>query len=176
MCGKIHFPFPSPSMAQTRDVLTLLVNARTLGKVGVHTTVGNQNDRDYASGATHPHGVGDCLLCINQQSLSWRGLWWTPQDALTWQRPFRGCHPRAPLRRDPTPSCAACPAPVARCRVPPGCRPRRRAGAAPRADTPAPRVLRGQRRGGAKRSFEFPIGPPVFMRLVTKEQAVALPL
>jgi GMC oxidoreductase len=72
--------------------------------------------------------------------------------------PSRGCHPRAPLRRDPTPSCAACPAPVARCRAPPGCRPRRRAGAARRADTPAPRVQRGRRRGrrgGAKSALNF---------------------
>src|SRR5215475_7828958 len=38
------------------------------------------------------------------------------------RRPSRGCPPRAPLRRYPTPSCDACPAPakVARLRAPPG--------------------------------------------------------
>ena len=47
---------------------TLLVHAKTRAKAGVHTTVESQSDRDYASGATHSHGVGDGLLLINQQS------------------------------------------------------------------------------------------------------------
>jgi hypothetical protein len=52
-----------------KDVVTLLVNAKTRGKAGIHTTVESQSDRDYASGPTHSHGIGDCLLRINQQSL-----------------------------------------------------------------------------------------------------------
>jgi hypothetical protein len=31
-------------------------------------SIESQSDRDYASGATHSHGVGDGLLLINQQS------------------------------------------------------------------------------------------------------------
>jgi len=40
----------------------------------LHGTVGRQSDRDDAADATHSHGVGDCLLRINQQSQLWRGL------------------------------------------------------------------------------------------------------
>ena len=61
--------------------------------------------------------------------------------------PSRGRPPRALLRRDPTPSCAACPAPVARCR----CRPRRRAGAAWR------RAGRAGPAGWRKKCFKLPI-------------------
>jgi hypothetical protein len=61
-----------------KEVLTLLVNAKTCGKAGVQRTVGSQSGRDYASGATHTPGVGDYLLRINQQSRFWPCLW---QDA-----------------------------------------------------------------------------------------------
>jgi hypothetical protein len=51
-----------------KDVLTQLVPSKKHGEAVLHTTVESQSDRDYASGGTHSHGVGDGLLLINQQS------------------------------------------------------------------------------------------------------------
>ena len=65
----LEAPTQSASIrTNVNEMMTLLVNAKTRGKAGVHTTVESQSDRDYASGDTHSDGVGDCLLRINQQS------------------------------------------------------------------------------------------------------------
>ena len=63
----------------------------------------------------------------------------------------------SPLKSSPPP--AAVPVQTVRHRAPPGCRPRRRAGAGPAAG-----AARG-RRDGVKRPFEFPIRQPHFAHL-----------
>jgi hypothetical protein len=49
---------PAECPTTVKEIVTLLVNSKTRGKTGVHTTFESQKDRGYASGEACSHGLG----------------------------------------------------------------------------------------------------------------------